>query len=74
MERPSISRAAIWAAFASLVALALIALGQWVLAISVVVMGGAGYVIARAIEDSLDRLEEDQVSGGRYPMRKGSHP
>lgn len=61
-----------WAALASIVALALIMIGQWVLGISVIVMGGAGYVIARAIEDFLDRLDEDKLSGGGHPMRDGS--
>lgn len=52
------SKAAIWAAMSSAVAMALIWLEQWLLALAVVAIGGAGYVLARAIEDVLARNDD----------------
>lgn len=55
-----LSKARIWAVLAAIVAISLLLFGQWLLAIVATAIGGAGYVVARAIEDVLDRQEEAQ--------------
>ena len=55
-----LSKARIWAVLAGIVAVSLLVFGQWLLAIVATAIGGAGYVLARAIEDALDRHEESQ--------------
>ena len=46
-----------WAAIAALVAILLMAIGQWLLALVVAVLGGAGYVLAKSIEDVIAERE-----------------
>ena len=41
-----------WAAVAVVLALSLMAVGQWPLALTVALIGGAGYVVAKSIEDT----------------------
>lgn len=59
------SKAGAWAAFAAIIAISLIVLGQWLLGLVVAAIGGAGYVVARSIEEILDRDDQDLSSRGR---------
>jgi uncharacterized membrane protein len=56
-----LSKAAAWAALAAIIAILLMVLGQWLLAVVVAALGGAGYVLARSIERILDEQELSDV-------------
>lgn len=51
------SKGAMWAAAAVVLAMVLMILGQWPLALAVAVLGGAGYVAARSVEDAVANRE-----------------
>lgn len=56
-----VTKAGMWAAFAVLLAMSLMILGQWPLVCAVAVLGAAGYVFARSIEEALERQDEDRI-------------
>ena len=47
-----------WAATAVALAVYLMMVGQWPLALAVALIGGAGYVAARSVDDILAKREE----------------
>ncbi|MGH9553806.1 MAG: hypothetical protein ACRD3W_30785, partial [Terriglobales bacterium] len=47
----SLSKGAMWAAIAVFVAILLMVVGQWLLALATAFIGGLGYVVAKSIED-----------------------
>lgn len=57
----ALSKPAVWAAFAAIIAVSLMVLGQWLLALVVAALGGAGYVFARSLERILDEQELSEV-------------
>ena len=56
------SKAAWWAAVAAILAIGMMLLGEWSLALAMVALGGVGYVLANAIEDVLARQEEESLT------------
>ena len=56
----SLSKAAMWAAVAVVLALLLMVVGEWPLALTVALIGGAGYVVAKSFEDARARSEQAQ--------------
>jgi hypothetical protein len=50
-----------WAATAVAIAIYLMAVGQWPLALTIAVIGGAGYVAAKSFEEMVAKREQASV-------------